>query len=109
MLDDMRGQALVRAAAVGLATLAERTRRKRMPREPINLSDAALRDPYNGQPLKWRLSADASELTLWSLGEDRRDDKGSSEWTAQAPRDVVVYFRVPPLEEPEVKKRAPKR
>jgi hypothetical protein len=109
LLDDMRGQALVRAQAVGLATLAERLRRKRMPREPINLGDAALRDPFNGQPLKWRLSADAGELTLWALGEDRRDDKGSSEWTPQAPRDVVVHFQLPALEDPEAKKRSPKR
>ena len=109
LLDDMRGQALVRAIAVGLATLAERVRRKRTPREPINLNEAALRDPFNGQPLKWRLAADGSELTLGALGEDRRDDKGSREWTAQAPRDVGAHFKLAPLEEPDVKKRAPKR
>jgi hypothetical protein len=111
LLDDMRGQALVRALTVGLETLAERVRRKRMPREPIDLSDAELRDPYNAQPLKWRLPAEGSELTVWSVGEDRRDDKGSSEWTAQAPRDVVVHFKVSPLEEPTATatKRAPKR
>jgi hypothetical protein len=109
LLDDMRGQALVRAQAVGLATLAERTRRKRMPREPINLDDPALRDPFNGQPLKWRMSADAAELTLWSIGEDRRDDKGSTEWTPQAPRDVVAYFKLRSLEPPEPTKRTPKR
>jgi len=109
LLDDMRGQALVRAAAVGLATLAERVRRKRMPREPINLDDPALHDPFNGQQLKWRSSADAAELTLWSIGEDRRDDKGSSEWTPQAPRDVVLHFKLAPLEEPPPPKRAPRR
>lgn len=109
LLDDMRGQALLRAEAVGLATLAERIRRKRLPREPINIDDAALRDPFNGQQLKWRTAADGSELTLWSIGEDRRDDKGSTEWTAQAPRDVVVFFPLRPLDPPEPPKRASRR
>jgi hypothetical protein len=94
LYDDMRGQALLRELTVGMATLAERVRRQRLPREPVGLGDEALRDPYNGQPLKWRVPQDGTELTLWSVGEDRRDDRGSNEWTSQAPLDVVVHFRL---------------
>ena len=107
LYDDMRGQALVRSMAVGAATLAERARRKKLPREPSNLAEPTLQDPFNGQALKWRVSQDGSELTLWSVGEDRRDDKGSSEWTSEAPLDVVVHFRLRSLEPPpETGKRA---
>jgi len=105
LYDDMRGQALLRALSVGLATLAERGRRQRMPREPLGLNEAALCDPFTGQPLKWRVSQDGNELSVWSVGEDRRDDKGSSDWSAQAPLDVVVHLPVRPLENPETPKR----
>jgi hypothetical protein len=93
LYDDMRGQALVRSLTVGTATLAERARRKKLPREPSNIAEPSMRDPFNGQALKWRVSQDGSELSLWSVGEDRRDDKGSSDWTSEAPLDVVVHFR----------------
>jgi hypothetical protein len=82
----------VRALTVGVATLAERVNRERLPREPINLKDPALTDPFNGRPLLWRVAMDGSELSIWSVGEDRRDDKGSSEWAKQAPVDVTVHF-----------------
>jgi hypothetical protein len=97
LFDDMRGQALLRVLTVGFATLAERSNRERMPREPLNLADPALRDPFNGRPLNWRVSQDGGELTIWSMGEDRRDDKGSSEWSAQAPIDVTVHFPLAPV------------
>jgi hypothetical protein len=110
LYDDMRGQALLRSLTVGMATVAERIRRQRTPREPISLSEAALCDPYNGQALKWRLPQDGTELTLWSVGEDRRDDKGSSEWTVQAPIDIVVHFRLRALQQQDdVPKHAAKR
>ena len=109
LLDDMRGQALVRAMAVGLATVTERARRKRLPKEPVSLLEPKLFDPYNGLPLKWRVAQDGSELSLWSVGEDLRDDKGSSDWTPQAPVDVVVHFRLRPLEDGDATKRAAKR
>lgn len=105
LYDDMRGQALVRIMAVGTSTLAERARRKKLPREPSSLAEPSLRDPYNGQPLKWRIAQDGSELSLWSVGEDRRDDKGSGEWAAEAPLDVVVHFRLRAFEPPETGKR----
>jgi len=92
LFDDMRGQAIVRALTVGLATLAERVNRERLPREPINLNDPALSDPFTGRPLLWRVTQDGSELSIWSVGEDRRDDKGASGWTAQAPIDVTLHF-----------------
>ena len=104
--DDMRGQAIVRALAVGVSTLAERARRKKLPREPTNLGDPAFRDPYNGLPMKWRVNVDGTELTLWSIGENMRDDKGSSEWMPQAPLDVVVHFRLGAPEPAESAKRA---
>lgn len=105
LYDDMRGQALLRAMAVGTGTLAERMRRKKLPHEPIGLEEPSLRDPYNGQPLKWRIAQDGSELSVWSVGEDRRDDKGASEWGPQAPLDVVVHFRLRSLEPSEPVKR----
>lgn len=95
--DDMRGQAIVRALTVGLGTLAARLRQKRIPNTPVGLDEAGLRDPYNGQKLKWRVPQEGNELAVWSVGEDRRDDKGSSEWTAQAPLDVVVHFPLKPI------------
>jgi len=100
LFDDMRGQALVRVLTVGLATLAERVNRERLPREPINLKDPALADPFNGRPLLWRVASDGSELSIWSVGEDRRDDKGSSEWAKQAPIDVTVHFGLAALAPP---------
>ena len=69
------------------------------PRFDLHLADPAMRDPFNGRPLNFRMAQDGGELTLWSVGEDRRDDKGSSEWTAQAPIDVTVHF---PLVAPAV-------
>ena len=106
LFDDMRGQAELRVLTVGLATLAERANRERLPREPINLKDQALVDPFNGRPLLWRVATDGGELTIWSVGEDRRDDKGVSEWTPQAPVDVAVHFSlaVPQLAKAPTKK-----
>jgi hypothetical protein len=92
LFDDMRGQAQLRILTVGFATLAERELRQRMPRAPLNLQDPVLRDPFNGRPLAWRIAQEGGELTIWSVGEDRRDDKGSSDWTDQAPVDVRVHF-----------------
>jgi hypothetical protein len=91
LYDDMRGQALLRELTIGLATRAERMRRARPPREPLLLQEPGLRDPFTGEPLKWRYSPDGTELTLWSVGEDRRDDKGTGDWSDQAPVDVVVH------------------
>lgn len=110
LFDDMRGQALLRVMTVGLATLAERVNRERLPREPINLKDPALADPFNGRPLLWHVALDGGELSIWSVGEDRRDDKGSSEWAAQAPVDVTVHFGLAaPAAAPKVAaKRGPK-
>ncbi|MFI5307114.1 MAG: hypothetical protein ACHQ53_07175, partial [Polyangiales bacterium] len=69
LYDDMRGQALLRALSVGLATLAERARRQRMPHEPPGLNEPALRDPFTGQAFKWRAAQDGNELSVWSVGE----------------------------------------
>jgi hypothetical protein len=109
LLDDMRGQALLRVLTVGLGTLADRATRQRMPREPTALSEPTLCDPFNGRQLKWSLAQDGSELAVWSIGEDRRDDKGADRWTAQAPVDVVVHFRLPPFAAAETNKRLAKR
>ncbi len=106
LYDDMRGQALLRVLTVGLATLAERARRQRTPREPLSLNEPTLCDPYNGQPLKWRIAQDGGELTIWSVGEDRRDDKGSSDWAPQAPLDVVVHFPLRSLARAEAPRRS---
>jgi hypothetical protein len=97
LYDDMRGQALLRALTVELGTVAARLRVKRLPRVPVGLSDPGLRDPFSGQELKWRVPDNGAELAVWSVGEDRRDDKGMSEWTAMTPIDAVVHFQLPPL------------
>lgn len=90
LYDDMRGQAIIRASAITVATALEYKRRGKIPRQPVGLGDPALRDPYSGHDMRWRVSDDGSELAVWSVGEDVRDDGGSDEWALQAPLDVVV-------------------
>jgi hypothetical protein len=90
--DDMRGQALLRMLAIGLATLADKAYRGKLPARPTTLEDASLADPYRGAAFNYRIADNGSELTLWSTGEDYKDDGGSSEWTETAPVDVVVHF-----------------
>jgi hypothetical protein len=92
MHDDMRGQAVLRMLTIGLATLADKAYRGKLPSRPTTLEDAALADPYRGAEFNYRIADDGSELTLWSIGEDYKDDGGSSEWTENAPIDVVVHF-----------------
>jgi len=109
LYDDMRGQALTRAMAVGLATVAERARRGRMPRQPLGIRDAGLRDPFSGADLGFRIAQDGGELTLWSVGEDMRDDRGTDEWGTEAPLDVVVHLRLPAIQDERSKSKARKR
>jgi hypothetical protein len=90
--DDMRGQALLRMLSIGLGTLAERAYRGTLPSQPTGLRDAAFTDPFRGQPFNYRVAANGSEFTLWSVGEDFRDDAGSDEWNDAAPRDVTLHF-----------------
>jgi hypothetical protein len=92
LFDDMRGQALVRCLAVGVATLADRARSGKLPREPLGFKDPALRDPFSGRNLNWRVTQDASDLAVWAVGENLRDDMGTEEWSGQAPLDVTVHF-----------------
>lgn len=94
LYDDQRGQATLRALALGMATLAERERRGKTPRSLVGVRDAALRDPYTGSEMRFRLAQDGSELTVWSVGEDMRDDRGTDEWAADAPLDVTVHLRL---------------
>jgi hypothetical protein len=90
--DDMRGQAVVRMLVIGLSALAERAYRGSLPAQPASLSDAALRDPFRGQPFHYRVAFNGSEFALWSVGTDYRDDAGSEEWTETGPRDVTLHF-----------------
>jgi hypothetical protein len=90
--DDMRGQALIRMLNIGLSTLAERAYRGTLPVQPSGLRDAALVDPFRGQPFNYRVAGNGAELTLWSVGEDYRDDGGSDDWRGSAPRDVTLHF-----------------
>jgi hypothetical protein len=90
LYDDMRGQAIVRASAIAIATALEHKRRDKIPRQPIGLGDPSLRDPYSGHAMRWRVADDGSELAVWSVGEDMRDDRGTEDWAVQAPLDVVV-------------------
>ncbi|MDH5674807.1 MAG: hypothetical protein OEZ06_21945 [Myxococcales bacterium] len=106
LLDDMRGQALLRCLTVGLSTLAERARRGKLGREPKRLDEPAMRDPFSGDLLKWRVNQTGSELTIWSVGENRRDDRASREWERQSPADVVIHL---PLTEAEDEKATRKK
>jgi len=90
--DDMRGQALLRMLSVGVSTLAERAYRGALPAQPSGLSDPALRDPFRGQPFNYHVASNGAELTLWSVGEDYRDDLGSDEWKGPTARDVTLHF-----------------
>jgi hypothetical protein len=90
--DDMRGQAQLRMLTIGLATLADKAYRGKLPTRPTTLEEPALADPYRGAAFSYRIAENGSELTLWSTGEDYKDDGGSSEWTETAPVDVVVHF-----------------
>jgi hypothetical protein len=96
--EDMRGQALVRMLAVGVATLAERAYRGKLPDQPATLHDPALIDPFRGGPLGFRLNVAASELTLWAVGEDHHDDGGASDYRDAAPIDVVTRFALARVE-----------
>jgi hypothetical protein len=88
----MRGQALLRMLTIGLATLADKAYRGKLPARPSNLDEPALADPYRGAAFNYRIAENGAELTLWSIGEDYKDDAGSAEWTETAPVDVVVRF-----------------
>ncbi len=102
--DDMRGQALLRELAVGMAVLAERAYHGKLPSEPPSLREAALCDPFRGKPLGFRIAADGSELVIWSVGEDLRDDLGSQEWSDAAPLDVTLRFPLGHLDESKLHK-----
>jgi hypothetical protein len=63
-----------------------------LPSRPSNIDEPELADPYRGGTFNWRFSENGAELTLWSIGEDYKDDGGSSDWTDAAPVDIVVRF-----------------
>jgi len=89
--DDRRAQAIVRILCVALTALAERAYRGNIPLDPAALQEAALVDPYQGQRLRYRVSQNGADLTLWAVGPDMRDDGGSDEWNEAGPRDVTVH------------------
>ena len=89
--DDMRAQALVRMLCVTLSALSERAYRGNMPLAPSALRETALSDPFRGQPLRYLVSSNGAELTIWSVGADYRDDNGSDDWTESGPRDVTLH------------------
>jgi hypothetical protein len=103
--DDMRGQALLRMLSIGVSTLAERAYRGTLPAQPTGLRDPAFTDPFRGQPFNYHVATNGAELTLWSVGEDFRDDMGSDEWSDAAPRDVTLHFPLGPRETKPTHKR----
>jgi hypothetical protein len=109
LFDDMRGQALLRCLAVGVATLADRARTGKLPREPLGFKDPVLRDPFSGRILAWRVTQDGSDLAVWSVGENLRDDLGNDEWEGQAPLDVIVHFTLAAVEELAATERGRRR
>jgi hypothetical protein len=90
--DDMRGQAVLRMLAIGVATLADKAYKGKLPTRPSNLDEIELADPYRGGMFNWQFGQNGADLTLWSIGEDYKDDGGSSEWTDAAPVDIVLRF-----------------
>ena len=105
MLDDMRGQALLRMLSVGLHTLAERAYRGMLPPQPAGLRDPQLLDPFRGQAFGYRVASNGVELTLWSVGEDFRDEAGSDDWAQTGPRDVTLHFPLGPRPAPQIARR----
>jgi hypothetical protein len=91
LLEDMRGQATLRMLCVAVSALAERAYRGSLPNPPSALRDAALADPFRGQPLRFRLSPNGAEFTLWSVAADFRDDDGSDDSTDNGPRDITLH------------------
>lgn len=89
--DDRRAQAIVRILCVALTALAERAYRGNIPLDPAALQEAALVDPYQGQRLRYRVSQNGADLTLWAVGPDMRDDRGSDEWGEAGPKDITVH------------------
>jgi hypothetical protein len=54
------------------------------------LSDGVPKDPFDGQPLRYR-SAAAGGYVVWSVGPDRKDDGGTMEASeGKTGRDLVV-------------------
>lgn len=89
--DDMRAQAIVRMLCVTLSALSERAYRGLMPLAPSALRETALSDPFRGQPLRYQVTSNGAELTMWSVGADYRDDGGADDWTESGPRDVTLH------------------
>jgi hypothetical protein len=87
----MRAQATVRMLCVALSELSERAYRGLMPTAPSALHETALSDPYRGQPLRYQVTSNGAELTMWSVGADYRDDGGADDWTESGPRDVTLH------------------
>lgn len=94
LYDDMRGQAILRDLTVGVATLADRAYRGKLPTDAVGAREPELCDPFFGKPLGYRIGSDGTEFVVWSVGEDLHDGNGSDEWADAAPLDVTVHFPV---------------
>ena len=104
LYDDMRGQgAVLRALAVGMATVAERAYGEASYRRTGRSARGALCDPYSGKALKFRLRQMA---TNWRCGRSARTcaTTGSDEWGPTAPVDVTLHFALEAAIEPIAKR-----
>lgn len=100
LIRDAAAQAYIRAMALGLATLAARSVEGALPERPPGLESPGLADPFTGQPMRFRVEADA--LVVWSVGEDGVDDQGAHAFDSDTPPDVSVRFPLSPPPRPRV-------
>jgi hypothetical protein len=89
-------QARGRAAVAAVALERYRLRHGRWPGALADLVPDLLpavpRDPFDGQPLRYRRLADG--VVIYSVGADETDDGGQLNDAADAPADTDVGFRL---------------
>ncbi len=92
----IRGQARLQTARLGLAAERYRLRHGRWPELAADLVqerllDTVPGDPYDGQPLRWRLLPDGA--VAYSVGPDRTDNGGTLDGGAPG-ANMDVGFRL---------------
>ncbi len=93
----VRGQARLQTARLGVAAERYRLRHGRWPELAADLVqegllDAIPGDPYDGQPLRWRLLPDGA--VAYSVGPDRTDNGGTLDRGATPGPNTDVGFRL---------------
>lgn len=94
--DQIRTQAELRCAIVAIAAERYRLAQDKWPGSPAALVPAYLgavpTDPFDGQPVRYRLHADG--LVIYCLGPDRTDDQGKLDRGIGAPAGTDLGIRL---------------